>query len=658
METKTYTREKHADVVQNKKNAPSITERLAHQAFTELERSVYACLETYSNVHRGSGHNSQVTTHLFERARTIVLEYMNLDKNSHSAIFCTPRSVHLLKDLLKPDQYKSISSSDFGLPLGVEVVAVDNRYLPKGTPFQTGGGTARLVSTKWVIWARKTDRYEAGTPAIVNCIAFAKGLLLVKHYGANVFKNALRKEVPATDLLYRDSLEQYTGTELLAQLRKYHIGRNMLVPTAEGPKSFVNLDNGASTPTFSPIFDTVRQTWQQTEQIQKDIIQESRAICAQFLGAPLAAYDVLFTANTTEALNIAAENIHCKIEHDVEPIVVNTIVEHNSNELPWRVTSHNETIRLSIDSEGFYDLAEMETVFQEYNGTCIHGKKRIALLSVSGASNVLGIYNDLTAICSLAHKYGVQVLVDAAQLVAHRKIDMLESGIDFLAFSAHKVYAPFGSGVLVARKGLLNFCASALEQIQTAGEKNVTGIAALAKALVLLERIGMETIQKDEQKLTKKLLQGLNTIPGVELYGLKDPESPRFAQKGGVVLFGMRSMQPKTIAGELSLRGGIGVRYGCHCAHLVIKQLLNIGPVLSQVQGLFVSLFPALQLPGLVRLSLGLENTEQDVASCISEFTAIVNDRAGKHNTVDKKCLNTQMNVFLQNASGKVYSHA
>ena len=114
-------------------------------------------------------------------------------------------------------------------------------------------------------------------------------------------------------------------------------------------------------------------------------------------------------------------------------------------------------MRLNVDDEGFIDLKELETLLSAYNQENRHGDKRIRLVAVSGASNVLGIFNDLAEISRLVHQYGAHLLVDGAQMVAHRKVDMAALDLDYLVFSAHKVYAPFGSGVLAARKGLLKF---------------------------------------------------------------------------------------------------------------------------------------------------------------------------------------------------------
>ena len=241
------------------------------EPFAELERGVHAALETYANVHRGSGHNSLVSTHLYEQARQIVLEHLGLNKKKYAVIFCSPRRAEALKAQLEPGSYQSLSSQDIGLPLGVRALAVNRKALPKDAPLEAGGGTARLVSPGWVIWAKAPDRFEAGTPAIVNVIAFAVALRLIRQYGNDAFRGALAEtpavadkpasaEQPAVaEILYHDDLEEYSGRELLLALRQTLIGRGVNVPTAEGTRPFINLDNAASTPTFAPIWDAVCQ---------------------------------------------------------------------------------------------------------------------------------------------------------------------------------------------------------------------------------------------------------------------------------------------------------------------------------------------------------------------------------------------------------------
>jgi selenocysteine lyase/cysteine desulfurase len=630
------------------------------EAFAELERGVHAALETYSNVHRGSGHNSLVSTHLYEQARDVVLEYLGLNKDKYVVIFCSPRRAEVLKAQLEPGSYQSLSSQDIGLSLGVRALAVDRKKSPRGAPLQSGGGTARLVSPGWVIWAKAPDKLEAGTPAIVNVIALAVALRLIRQLGNDAFqdaageKPAVAEKLAASDILYHDELEQFSGRELLDELKHTLIGRGVQVPTVEGARHFTNLDNAASTPTFTPIWDAVCQAWRQPRQVQGEIVQEVKSVCAGVLGAPLAAYDVVFTSNTTEAINLVAESLGNECEPDTEPVILNTLLEHNSNELPWRTVPGVSLIRLPVDAEGFVDLHELEALLLAYNQEGQRGKQRVTLVAMSGASNVLGTFNDLAEISRIVHRYGARLLVDAAQLVAHRKIAIEVCGIDYLAFSAHKVYAPFGTGVLMVRKGLLDFSPAELELIRSSGEENVGGIAALGKALVLLQRIGLQVIQSEEQALTARAVRGLAQIPGLKVYGVKDPDSPRFAQKGGVIAFDLGSILPSRVAKGLAERGGIGVRYGCHCAHLLIKHVLHVPPLLQQLQGLILTIFPRLSLPGVVRVSLGIENSEEDVDTLLHVLGEIARQpRAGVEGAIQQ-----QMDDFAKAAALRVYQSA
>jgi selenocysteine lyase/cysteine desulfurase len=177
-------------------------------AFDVLERAVYAALETYSNVHRGSGHHSQVSTHLFEQARRIILDHLGLSAGKYLVIFGTPRSTDALTAHLEPGRYRIASSRDLGLPLGVRALAVERRALPKGPPVLTGGGTARLVGADWVMWAKAPDRFEAGTPAIINVIAFAKALLLRRSLGERAFERPAGTRRTASEILFRDEFEK------------------------------------------------------------------------------------------------------------------------------------------------------------------------------------------------------------------------------------------------------------------------------------------------------------------------------------------------------------------------------------------------------------------------------------------------------------------
>ncbi len=272
------------------------------------------------------------------------------------------------------------------------------------------------------------------------------------------------------------------------------------------------------------------------------------------------------------------------------------------------------------------DLAELERLLRAYNVEGEYGGQRVRIVAVSGASNVLGSYNDLAAIGRLAHRYGAHLLVDGAQLVAHRNVEMAEEGIDALAFSAHKMYAPFGSGALVIRKGLLRLDPARLAAIRASGEENVAGIAALGKAVDLLTRVGMDVVEEEERALTQYALLALAQAPGVRLYGLQDVHSPRFRDRGGIVVLELETVPRNLAAKELGERAGIGVRNGCFCAHFIARDLMDIHPIRTFIGAVGLLVAPEFFrriLPGLVRVSLGLENGERDVDTLIQALAEI-----------------------------------
>ena len=350
---------------------PSIT---PESPFGEIMHSMRSALETYSNVHRGSGHHSMVTTHLYEQARKIVLDHLGLDHGSHTVIFCSPRSAGILQAHLGCGNCTVLSSDTLGLALGVRALAVKRKTLTgwrtltgSPSPIPTGGGTARLISRNWVVWAATPDRFEAGTPPVINIIAFAKALQLAGQNGNGFFPVPSGINLTTADILLHDDLEQSGNENLSGSLRNTLIGRDVQVPSAGGPVRFINLDNAASTPTFEPVFGSVVKALSLPAEIQRELIREVRSLCAGFLKAPETQYDILFTTNTTESINIAAESLGKEIRPGEETVIVNTLLEHNSNDLPWRLLPGVTMVRLMADGNGFLNPGDLEAVLKEYN---------------------------------------------------------------------------------------------------------------------------------------------------------------------------------------------------------------------------------------------------------------------------------------------------
>jgi selenocysteine lyase/cysteine desulfurase len=600
---------------------------IAQDALSELERSISAALMTYSNVHRGSGHNSMVTTALFESARDAVLESLALDKERYMVVFGSPLRLDSLVQQFNPKSVVHVSSHELGLPLGVGALAIERKALPKSALLQMGGGTVKMVYPRSVIWADAPARFEAGTPNIVNAIALAKALQLIKQYGDDIFKRHQDQGSTVDELLFKDDFDEFSGEELLDKIRKSLIGREVSVPTISSERLYINLDNAASTPTFLPIWNVVKKILRQSLGVQREVVSQVKNICASFLDAPQDEYEVLFASNTTEAISIVAQFLVGPLIGDFSPVIVTTGQEHNSNELPWRYIAGADVIRLSIDDEGYVDPTELDEVLRDYNRLHKHGKKRVCLVAVSGASNALGSIVDLRAISQIAQRFGVRLLVDGAQVVSHRPISLKDLGIDFFAFSGHKVYAPFGSGALVVRKELLNLPPEDLSKIKSSGEENVVGIAAMGKAMVLLKGIGMDIVENWEQRLTRRMLNGLAQIQDVEVFGVQDPESRRFWNRGGIIAISLKRVPHNLVAKELAEWGGIGVRNGCFCAHLLVQRILRIHPVRIFATKIFFRVVPKLTnllLPGLIRISFGIENDKNDVDHFLRTLRVIV----------------------------------
>jgi len=637
---------------------------------SELEKGIHRALETYSNVHRGTGHYSIVTSVIFDYAREIFLDYLKVDKDKYVVVFCTPLRLKYLLRTLKTNNYKVLSSNDLNLCLGVRVLAVKKNNLSKSEAFQSGGGIVKYVTSKDVIWADIPTKFEAGTPSIINIITFAKAIQIKTKIENQISNLSPIKSSEILEMMYQDDFLKYSGKDLMFRLRDTVLGQKIHVPTAFGEKLYINFDNAATTPTFMPIWKIASKVLHQPIQDRELLINEVKKISSDFFSSPLSQYEILFTSNTTEAINIAALNLSIRKKEDNELVVINSILEHHSNELPWRYISNANLIRVSVNDEGFIDIAELEDLLYKYNQKHKYGKKRVKLVAISGASNVLGTFNDLQEISDITHKYGASLLVDGAQLAAHRKIQIMETKIDYFACSGHKMYAPFGSGVLIIKKNLIKLNSHQLGDIRLSGEDNLIGIVALGKAMLLLKRIRMDIIENYERSLTQKVLNGLKTIPKLKVLGIQDIQSANFLKRGGILSFSLKNVPHNLTAKLLAEYGGIGVRNGCFCAHLLIRHILRIHPIRKIGAKLISILFPKFArnlLPGLVRVSFGIQNDEKEVRHFINVLKKISEQKLSwvnrllaytynatpflHHHDVEK-----QIDIFKQESMKRVFS--
>ncbi|MGE4266788.1 MAG: aminotransferase class V-fold PLP-dependent enzyme [Deferribacterales bacterium] len=378
----------------------------------------------------------------------------------------------------------------------------------------------------------------------------------------------------------------------------------------------INFDNAATTLPLVSVMDAVRDFACCYSSVHRGsgrradhcsgVYEQTRADVLRFTGADENTHTALFTKNTTESLNLLANIIP-----DRKRTVIVTEMEHHSNDLPWR--RRFNVVHALTDSAGRLDLNSLEDLLKKHRGD-------IAMVSVTGASNVTGFTNPLKEISGLIRGYGAELCVDAAQLAPHKAVDMTADGIDYFAFSAHKLYAPFGTGVLVGRTGTFEaafpfMSGGGTVDIVTknsvlwggspakfeAGTPNLMGVVALGAAMKTLAAEGMESIYAHESELTDYALARLEQIDGVRLYSERNGI--------GVISFNYRDIFHSDLAAALSTTADIAVRSGCFCAQPYVQKLLNIS--LSDI---------ALNLadwhqkrPGMVRISFGMYNSIEEV---------------------------------------------
>lgn len=382
-------------------------------------------------------------------------------------------------------------------------------------------------------------------------------------------------------------------------------------------------DNGATTPPFKCVNKEIMKHMQMYGSIGRGkgpkseystrVYEKCREYIKQYFNiAGDNKYTVIFTKNTTEGMNLLANTlINSKCDK-----VLTTRMEHHANDLPWRYTSN--VIYVDVDKEGKVNIGDIEDAL-------INHKGEIKYVTITGASNVTGYVNPINDIARVAHKYGAKIIVDAAQLAPHREINMKGTGnndsIDFLALSSHKMYAPYGSGVVIGlTEDLKNkepflkgggavdlvfdydiYWSEPPSKFE-AGTPNYLGAIALYTAMNKLKEIGFDKIQEHEELLKNRLLDGLEGMNRIVLYGTR--ESDRL----GVVPFNIDGINYENVADRLSYIRGIGVRQGAFCAHTYVRRLLGISD--EEAQAL---LSRDCKAAGMIRASFGLYNTCQEV---------------------------------------------
>jgi cysteine desulfurase/selenocysteine lyase len=443
-----------------------------------------------------------------------------------------------------------------------------------------------------------------------------------------------------------------TSLDNVNHWRERILGIEEKLPLLDGRLApYVNLDNAASTPPFREVLDSVAGFLPYYSSVHRGTGFKSRLstvayddahdTIARFVGADPRTNTVIFAKNTTEAVNKLAFRYPLTSRN----VVLSTVMEHHSNDLPWRRRA--EVVRARVTGDGRLDEQDVDRLIAEYG-------ERIAMMTESGASNVTGYVQPVHRLARKAHAVGARILVDAAQLAAHRRIDVKPDDspehLDYVALSGHKMYAPFGAGALVARRdtfehgppehqggGTVDIVTATevswagLPDREEAGSPNVVGAVAMAVAARMLMNVGIETVARHERALTAYALERLRSVPGITVYGTAN--GARDDDRLGVIPFNVGAMPHALVAAILGYEGGIGVRSGCFCAQQYVSILLGIP---DEARGHAED--PAddrSPRPGMVRVSFGLYNTCADVDALVAMLRRIVvSDYHGKYERV------------------------
>jgi selenocysteine lyase/cysteine desulfurase len=436
----------------------------------------------------------------------------------------------------------------------------------------------------------------------------------------------------------------------MLDVRPMLVGVDEPVPTLDGRLvPYVNLDNAASTPPFRSVVDTIERFLPYYSSVHRGtgyksrlstrVYEEARVVVGRFVGADPDRDVVVFAKNTTEAINKLARAM--PIADDA--VVLTTLLEHHSNDLPWRARAR--TVHVRARADGSLDEEDLDVRLRQYAG-------RVALLAVSGASNVTGVVQPIHRLAERVHDAGGRILVDAAQLAAHRPIDMRghddPGHLDYVALSAHKMYAPFGGGALVGSRtgfGAIPDHAGGgtvhavtvddvawadLPDREEAGSPNVVGAVALAAAAATLTRIGRDCIAAHESELLRYASARLASVPGLRLHGPTGPVA--IESRVGVIPFTMGGVDHALVAAILGFEHGVGVRSGCFCAHPYIAHLLGLDATAARAWAWRVRQGDKTGAPGMVRISLGCYNDSADIDRAVGALERIMDgDIAGTY---------------------------
>ncbi|MFB8211381.1 MULTISPECIES: aminotransferase class V-fold PLP-dependent enzyme [unclassified Streptomyces] len=432
------------------------------------------------------------------------------------------------------------------------------------------------------------------------------------------------------------------------------LGEDVLVPLVTGGEvGYAALDYAASAPAlkrvwddvaaYAPYYGSVHRGAGYLSQLSTDLFESSRATVAEFLGCR-PEDQVVFTRSTTDSLNLLA----AALPADCQVFVFET--EHHASLLPWRDA---RVTYLNAPRTPAEAVATLEAALADREP---HGP---ALVCVTGASNVTGELWPVRELAAAAHAHGARIVLDAAQLAPHHPVDIAELDVDWVAFSGHKLYAPFGSGVLAGRADWLCDAEPYLAgggasrtvarradggvdvewhttaARHEAGSPNVIGVYSIASACKALTEAGFDRLVAREQHLVREVLAGLAEVPEVKVLSLFGDDAPRV----GVISFVVEGWNSSHFAAALSAEYGIGVRDGLFCAHPLVRTLLGSDPGEAGECGA-PEAEPGERSLNAIRVSFGAGTPDEHVERFLRAVRELVSDGARwKYRTEDGRCV-------------------
>ncbi|WP_030249462.1 aminotransferase class V-fold PLP-dependent enzyme [Streptomyces sp. NRRL S-455] len=425
------------------------------------------------------------------------------------------------------------------------------------------------------------------------------------------------------------------------------LGRDVTVPLVTGGEvTYAALDYAASAPAlqrvwddvaaYAPYYGSVHRGAGYLSQLSTDLFENARRTVAEFLDCR-AGDQVVFTRSTTDSLNLLA----AALPAGCQVFVFET--EHHASLLPWRDAQVTYLDAPTSPGQAVETLERALTA----RAVSIEGGHGPALVCVTGASNVTGELWPVRELAAAAHAHGARIVLDAAQLAPHHPVSVQDLDVDWVAFSGHKLYAPFGSGVLAGRADWLREAepylagGGASRKVtrradggvdvewhdsaarHEAGSPNVIGAHAVASACKALTEAGFDTLVAREQYLVRTVRDGLADVPEVRFLSLFGDDAPRV----GVLSFVVEGWNSSHFAAALSAEYGIGVRDGLFCAHPLVRTLLGSDP---QTQGECGSpeAAPGEKSLNAIRVSFGAGTPDEHVERFVTAVKELVRDGA------------------------------